>query len=85
MGSGFATIYPLIAERIGREFTFFQPGFFNGIFSIALTGGMLAPWTLGLLADQWGIGMVMALPLAGTCMVFALVLLIWLEAKIRLG
>jgi hypothetical protein len=29
--------------------------------------------------------MVMALPLAGTCMVFALVLLVWLEAKIRLG
>jgi len=84
-GSGFATIYPLIAERIGREFPYFQPGFFNGIFSIALTGGMLAPWTLGHLADQWGIGMVMALPLAGTCMVFVLVLLIWLETKIRLG
>jgi hypothetical protein len=28
---------------------------------------------------------VMALPLAGTCMVLLLVLLIWLEAKIRLG
>jgi hypothetical protein len=85
VGSGFAAIYPLIAERIGREFPYFHPGFFNGIFSIALTGGMLAPWTLGHLADAWGVGVVMALPLAGTIMVFALVLLVWLEAKIRLG
>ena len=85
VGCGFSTIYPLIAERIGGEFPYFHPGFFNGIFSIALTGGMLAPWTLGHLADIWGVGVVMALPLAGTIMVFALVLLIWLEAKIRLG
>jgi hypothetical protein len=27
----------------------------------------------------------LAIPLAGTCMVFVLVLLTWLEAKIRLG
>ena len=85
VGLGFAPIYPLIAERIGREFPNFHPGFFNGIFSIALTGGTLAPWTLGYLADAWGVGAVMALPLAGTCMVFVLVPLIWLDAKIRLG
>ncbi len=85
VGCGFATIYPLIAERIGREFPYFHPGFFNGIFSLALVGGMLAPWTLGHAADVWGVGVVMALPLAGTCMVLILVPLIWLEAKIRLG
>jgi hypothetical protein len=85
VGCGFAAIYPLIAERIGGEFPDFRPGFFNGIFSLALTGAMLAPWTLGHLAGSWGVGVVMALPLAGTCMVFVLVLLIWLEAKIRLG
>ena len=85
VGCGFAAIYPLIAERIGREFPDFRPGFFNGIFSLALTGATLAPWTLGQLADVWGVGVVMAIPLAGTCMVLVLVLLIWLEAKIRLG
>jgi FHS family glucose/mannose:H+ symporter-like MFS transporter len=85
VGCGFASIYPLIAERIGREFPYFQPGYFNGIFSMALVGGTLAPWTLGHAAVAWGVGVVMALPLAGTCMVFVLVLLVWLEAKIRLG
>jgi len=85
VGCGFASIYPLVAERIGNEFPDYHPAFFTGIFSLALTGGMLAPWSLGLLANIWGVGIVMALPLAGTCMVFVLVLLIWLEAKIRLG
>lgn len=85
VGCGFASIYPLVAERIGHEFPDYHPAFFNGIFSLALTGAMLAPWSLGLLADIWGVGIVMALPLAGTCMVLVLVLLIWLEAKIRLG
>jgi len=85
VGCGFAPIYPLIAERIGREFPLFHPGFFNGIFYIALTGATLAPWTLGYLADIWGVGAVMALPLVGTCMVLVLVPLIWLDAKIRLG
>lgn len=82
-GGGFAGIYPLVAEKIGRHFPHYQPGFFNGIFSFALTGGMLAPCVVGYLAYVWGVGVAMGLPLAGTCMVFVLVLLIWLEAKVR--
>src|ERR1035441_9878193 len=48
----------------------------------ALTGGLLAPATLGYAASKWGVGVVMGLPLAGTFMVMALLLLIWLEAKV---
>jgi FHS family glucose/mannose:H+ symporter-like MFS transporter len=81
-GFGFAAIYPLVAERIGRRFTYYHPGLFNGIFSLALAGGMLAPGTLGLFADSYGIRVVAALPLVGTVMVVALVLLIWLESKV---
>lgn len=82
VGGGFASIYPLVAEKIGRRFPYYNPAFFNGIFSFALMGGMLAPATLGYYAELAGIGVVMALPLAGTCMVFVLLLLIWLEAKV---
>ena len=46
---------------------------------------MLAPGTLGYLADFLGVGIVMLIPVLVTCMVFVLVLLIWLEAKLRLG
>jgi len=81
-GGGFASVYPLVAEKIGHRFPYYNPGFFSGIFSFALFGGLLAPATLGYAASEWGIGVVMALPLIGTCMVFALLLLIWLEAKV---
>jgi fucose permease len=47
-----------------------------------MTGGFLAPWLLGYFAEAWGIQAVMILPLLGTFMVFLLVLLIMLEAKL---
>ncbi|HWB98635.1 MAG TPA: MFS transporter [Bryobacteraceae bacterium] len=82
IGGGFAFVYPLVSERIGRRFPHYHPGFFNGIFSFGLLSGTLAPATLGYAAAVWDIGVVMALPLLGTCMVCLLLLLMWLEAKV---
>lgn len=82
VGGGFAPIYPLVAEKIGHRFTYYHPGMFNGIFSVAMVGAMIPAWFLGYLANLWGVGVVMLLPMLGTCMVFVLVLLIWLESKI---
>jgi len=81
LGGGFGPVYPLIAGKIGDRYRYYRPGFFNGIFSLAFTGGLLAPWSLGLLADAWGIGVVLGLPMAGTVVVILLVILVWLEAK----
>jgi fucose permease len=81
VGGGFAAVYPLVVEKIGVRFPYYHPGFFNGIFSLALTGGLLAPWTLGIYAHFWGIRVVMLLPLLGACAVFVLALLISLYAK----
>ena len=82
VGGGFASIFPLVAEAIGRRFPYYHPGFFNGIFSLAMVGGLLAPATLGYAAAGLGIGVVIGIPLLGTCMVVALLLLIWLESKV---
>ena len=82
IGAGYASIYPLVAEAIGRRFPYYHPGFFNGIFSLALVGGLLAPATLGYAASQWGVGVVIGIPLIGTITVIALLLSIWLESKI---
>jgi len=82
VGGGFASVYPLVVEKIGHRFPYYHPGFYNGIFSFAITGGFIAPWCLGYFAQSWGIQAVMVLPLLGTCMVFTLVLLIILEAKL---
>jgi MFS transporter, FHS family, glucose/mannose:H+ symporter len=82
VGAGFASIYPLVVEKIAHRFPYYHPGFYNGLFSFAITGGFLAPWLLGYFAEAWGIQAVMILPLLGTFMVFLLLLLIWLEAKL---
>ena len=58
-----------MVERIGYRFTYYHPGFYNGIFSFAFTGGLLAPWTLGYFAEAWGIRSVMVIPTVGTCVV----------------
>jgi MFS transporter, FHS family, glucose/mannose:H+ symporter len=82
MGAGFVSIYPLVAEAIGRRFPYYHPGFFSGIFSLAVVGGLLAPATLGYAAQAWGVGVLIAIPLIGTSMVMILMPLIWLEAKV---
>jgi FHS family glucose/mannose:H+ symporter-like MFS transporter len=82
LGGGFAMIYPLVVEKIGHRFPNYHPGFFNGLFSVGITGGLFAPWTIGFLADSYGVWIVMALPLAGTVMVFLLIVAVWFEAML---
>jgi FHS family glucose/mannose:H+ symporter-like MFS transporter len=82
LGAAFAPIYPLIVERIGHRFPYYHPGSYNGIFSFAIAGGLLAPCTLGYFASFWGVRVVMGLPLAGSVVVFLLSALIWLEARL---
>ncbi|HME07894.1 MAG TPA: MFS transporter [Bryobacteraceae bacterium] len=82
VGAGFAAIYPLVVEKISGRFPYYHPGFYNGIFSLAFTGGLLAPWALGYVADFWGIQAIFIWPLLGTIVVFLLSSLILLEAKL---
>ena len=82
LGGSFAPVYPLVVEKIGSRFPHFHPGFYNGVFSLAMAGGLLAPCTLGYFASQWDIRVVVGLPLAGSMLVFVLLLLIWLEARL---
>lgn len=82
VAAGFACVYPLVAEKMAHRFPKYHAGLYNGIFSLAVTGGFLAPWLLGYVAQAFGIGAVMVAPILGTCIVFVLVLLIMLEAKL---
>ncbi|MBV8847580.1 MAG: MFS transporter [Bryobacterales bacterium] len=83
LGCAFAPIYPLVVEKIGRRFPHFHPGFYNGIFSLAIAGGLLSPCTLGFFASEWGVRIVMGLTLTGSIVVSILLLLIWLEARLN--
>lgn len=82
VGSGFAMIYPLVTEKIGKRFHDYHPGFYNGIFSFANAGAILAPFSVGYLCDWLGISAVMLLPLLGTLTVFLLLALISLESRL---
>ena len=82
-GAGFSAIYPLAAEKIARRFTYYHPGYFNGIFTFALMGGILAPFLLGHLVGVAGLSVVPLAVMAGSCAVFVLILLIWLGAEGR--
>jgi MFS transporter, FHS family, glucose/mannose:H+ symporter len=82
LGGAFAPIYPLLVEKIGGRFPYYHPGFYNGLFSFAIAGGLLAPCTLGYFASLWGVQVVMELPLAGSAVVFLLLALISLEARL---
>ena len=81
-GAGFSAIYPLAAERIASRFSYYHPGYFNGIFTFALMGGILAPFALGHLVGVSGLRVVPLAVMAGSCAVFVLVLLIWLGRKV---
>ena len=83
VGGAFAPIYPLVVERIGHRFPYYHPGFYNGIFSLAMAGGLLTPGVMGYIASIWGLSSIMVLPLIGSVIVFVLLLLLWLESRLR--
>jgi hypothetical protein len=82
LGAAWAPIYPLVIEKIGDRFAYYQPGLFNGIFSLAFVGGLLAPSSVGVIAALWGIQALMVLPVGGTIVVLTLILAIWVEARV---
>jgi MFS transporter, FHS family, glucose/mannose:H+ symporter len=83
VGLAFAPIYPLVVEKIGHRFPYYHPGFYNGIFSLAMAGGLLTPGVMGYIASVYGLRMIMLIPLVGSIVVFILLLLIWLESRLR--
>ena len=84
IGAGFAPIYPVVAETLDERFSY-HPGFYNGIFSIAITGAMSAPWLLGYVEASLGARWVMLLPALGSMVAAVVALLIMLEARVMGG
>jgi fucose permease len=81
IGAGFASIYPLVAEKVGRRYGA-HPGFYDTIFLAGTCGAIFQPAVLGFVDYHLGLSLVMLLPAFGTIAVFILLLLIMLEAKL---
>lgn len=81
-GLGFSAVYPLASEKISARFASYHPGYFNGIFTFALLGGMLVPFALGHAAADTGLRIVPGAAMIGSCAVVLLLMLIWLGRKV---
>ncbi len=85
LAAGLGALYPVTLGAIGERFPHYHPGFFNGVLSLSLIGGMLAPWLVGHLAHAWVIQWAVWVPALGVVMVFLLQLAIRLEARLTAG
>ena len=84
IGFGFAPVYPLMTDKIGRRVDYVAD-FFNDIFWPGATGVMLIPWALGFVGYYFGMQYVFVVPALGSIAVLVLMLLIMLEAKLMSG
>lgn len=82
LAAGLGSTNPLILSTIGERFPHYHPGFFNGLLSLALIGGMLAPWSVGRLANDSVIQWMLVVPAGGAVMVYLLLSLVLLEARV---
>jgi FHS family glucose/mannose:H+ symporter-like MFS transporter len=82
VGGGFASIYPLVAEQISARFPNYHSGLYNGIFSVAMFGALLAPCTMGFVAALSDIQVVMLVPVFGSIMVLLLLVAIWVDSRL---
>jgi fucose permease len=81
-GLGLGAAASVVLGMIGERFPHYHPGFFNGLFSFSLVGGMLAPWLIGQLADAWVIQWAIGIPALGALLVYLLLCAFLLEMRI---
>jgi fucose permease len=78
VGFGFAAIFPTTLAQAGSVFADYSGTAFSAIFVMALSGGMTAPWLVGRIAQDHGVG-------AGFWVtVFSCTAIVLLQAAIRL-
>jgi fucose permease len=64
-GVSFAPIYPTTLAIVGDRYQRFAGTVFGLLFSVGIVGGMVFPWTLGHVSQDFGVRAGMALPLGG--------------------
>jgi len=75
-GLGFAAIFPTTLAIAGEAFFDLTGTAFSIIFMVALSGGMIAPWLAGRVANASGLRAGLIIPVVGCAMIIALQLAI---------
>jgi len=76
VGLGFAAIFPTTLAQAGTVFAEFSGTAFSVIFVVALSGGMTAPWLVGRIAQNYGVGTGFWITVASCAAIIALQLMI---------
>jgi fucose permease len=72
IGLGFSAIFPTTLAQAGAAFPRYSGTAFSVIFVMALTGGMTAPWMVGRIAQNHGVGAGFWVTVAGCAAIAAL-------------
>lgn len=72
VGLGFAAIYPTTLATAGERFAAVSGTAFSVIFTVALCGGMLAPWLAGTIAQDAGLKRGLLVPVVSCAMILLL-------------
>jgi fucose permease len=72
VGLGFAAIYPTTLATAGGRFAAISGTAFSVIFTVALCGGMLAPWLAGTIAQATSLRRGLLVPVASCAMIIVI-------------
>jgi len=82
VGGGFACVYPLMLEKVGRRFPWPHLTLFRAVFALSVLGAALGPASLGWMAAFWGIKVLPIIPVGGMLVVALLLLALHVEARL---
>lgn len=83
IGLGFAAIFPTILAEAGAVFASYSGTAFGALFVMALCGGMSAPWLVGRIAQEHGIGVGFWITAFGCAAIAALQVIIRVRSTAR--
>jgi fucose permease len=83
IGIAFAAVYPTTLAMVGNRYQRYAASVFSLIFTIALAGGMLFPWSIGKIAASYGLRTGMFLPIISRSIAIVLMLVIIAGEKRR--
>lgn len=76
IGIAFSAVYPTTLAMVGNRYPRYAASVFSFIFTIALAGGMLFPWTIGKIAAAYNLRTGMMLPIFSRSIAIVLMLVL---------
>jgi fucose permease len=76
VGLAYSPIYPTALAMVGDRYSRFAGSVFSLLFTLALIGGILFPWSVGRISQSTGLRAGMLMPVAGSVFICGLLLVL---------